>query len=536
MIRRQGPILTLVACALALFGAALLAAPAGAAMLVNPVTEAQNLRVSQEREAQFGSPSMLGQVAAATSAYQQQRLAVTDTDPGRQPNPNSCTTVVACSIDPRLEHWAAHGGIVRSVLFTARSGATLSGHVWATKAGPAHRPAILIINGSVIGYEQGYWYAAQALARDGYVVLTFDAQGEGMSDQFGAAPDQQEGAYAGTPVLGPQLGGSGLPFYDGGEDALNFLLSTPRHPYVPVPSRTTGTSHAGKQGARVKAKLDPAYDPLWKLINRKEIGVAGHSYGAEAASWLGQSDPRIKAVVAWDNLCVPVWPSPTELVALAQAQQNLQPLGFFGLPTDCFGAPAGPTPRLHAPALGLSSDYLLTPEPYTVVPDPDLKELGSLAYTKADVDTGEIVIRGGTHYEFGDVPTGAIPASRRGIDLVSWYTLAWFDRYLKGEASADARLLTTRWRDDGIAGSADPSHDPNVFSYHYRSRLDIHLAGGRTFDCEDLGVGCAGQVKPSADCGPASFSYLAVDTGESPVTCTPSGRLFARRKARRSNG
>jgi dienelactone hydrolase len=331
MIRRQGPILTLVACALVLLGAALPAAPAGAATLVNPVTEAQNLLVSQEREAQFDSPSMRVQVAAATSAYQEQRRAVTVTDPGRQPNPNSCTTVVACSIDPRLEHWAAHGGIVDSVLFTARSGATLSGHIWATKAGPAHRPAILIINGSVIGYEQGYWYAAQALARDGYVVLTFDAQGEGMSDQFGAAPDQQEGAYAGTPVLGPQLGGSGLPFYDGGEDALNFLLSTPKHPYVPVPSRTTGTSHAGKQAARVKAGLDPAYDPLWKLINRKEIGAAGHSYGAEAASWLGQSDPRIKAVVAWDNLCVPVWPSPTEVVALAQAQQNLQPLGFFGL-------------------------------------------------------------------------------------------------------------------------------------------------------------------------------------------------------------
>ncbi len=524
MIRRQGPILTLMACALGFLGAALAATPAGAAMLVNPVTEAQNLLVSQEREAQFDSPSMLAQVAAATSAYQKQRLAVTVSDPGREPDPNSCTTVVACTVDPRLEHWAAHGGIVDPVLFTARSGATLSGHVWATKAGPAHRPAILIINGSVIGYEQGYWYAAQALARDGYVVLTFDVQGEGMSDQFGAAPDQQEGAYAGTPVLDPQLGGSGLPFYDGGEDALNFLLSTPTHPYVPVPSRTTGTSHAGEQAARVKAGLDPAYDPLWSLISRAEIGVAGHSYGAEAASWLGQSDPRIRAVVAWDNLCVPIWPSPTEVVALAQAPQNLQPLGLFGLPTDCFGAPAGPSPQLHAPALGLSSDYLLTPEPYTIVPDPDLKELGSLAYTKADVDTGEIVIRGGTHYEFGDVPTGAIPAGRRGIDLVTWYTLAWFDRYLKDEASADARLLTTRWRDDEIGGSVDPSHDPNLFSYHYRSRLDIHLIGGGTFDCEELRAGCAEQVTPSADCGPASFSYLAVDTGESPVTCSLTRR------------
>jgi dienelactone hydrolase len=529
MIRRQGPIFA-VTCALAMLAACLWSALAGAATLVNPAAEAKNLLVSQEREAQFDSPSMVAQVAAATQAYQQQRLAITKTDPGRQPNPNACTTVAICVIDPRLEHWTEHGGIVDPVLFTARDGATLSGHVWATQAGPAKRPAILIINGSIIGYEQAYWYAAQALARDGYVVLTFDAQGEGMSDQFGQAPDQMEGAFAGTPVVGPQLGGSGLPFYDGGEDALDFLLSTPSHPYVPVPSRTTGTSHAAKQAARVKAGLDSAFDPLWNLIDPNEVGVAGHSYGAEAASWLGQSDPRIKAVVAWDNLCVPTWPSPTEMVALAGATQNLQPDGFFGLPTECFGAPAGPAPRLHAPALGLSSDYLLTPEPYTITPDPQNKELASLDYSKAGVDSGEIVIRGGTHYEFGDAPTGAVPATRRGIDLVTWYTLAWFDRYLKGEASADARLLTTRWRDDEIGGSVDPSHDPNLFSYHYDSRLDIHLVGGGVFDCEDLRAGCTGQVTPADDCGPASFSYLAVDTGEDPVTCSPAGAPLRRRR------
>src|ERR1700728_1037799 len=98
MTRRQGPILTLMACALVLLGAALSAAPAGATALVNPVTEAQNLLVSQEREAQFGSPSMLAQVAVATSDYQKQRLAVAASDPGRRPDPNSCTTVVACSV------------------------------------------------------------------------------------------------------------------------------------------------------------------------------------------------------------------------------------------------------------------------------------------------------------------------------------------------------------------------------------------------------------------------------------------------------
>jgi len=33
-----------------------------------------------------------------------------------------------------------------------------------------------------------------------------------------------------------------------------------------------------------------------------EIGLAGHSYGAAAVSYIGQWDPRVKAIVAWDNL------------------------------------------------------------------------------------------------------------------------------------------------------------------------------------------------------------------------------------------
>jgi dienelactone hydrolase len=506
------------------------AANARAAALVNPVAQADNLAVSQEREAQFGSPSFEAEMLAATSAYQRQRLHAIRADRGRHPNPNWCTTVGGCPIDPRLQNFAGEGGLVEPVVFTARSGATLSGHVWATKAGPAKRPGVAIINGSVVGYEQAYWYAAQALARDGYVVLTFDVQGEGMSDQFGASPDRLEGAFAGTPVLGPQLGGSGIPFYDGGEDAINFFLSTPSHRYEPVPSATTGTSHAAKQNLRVKQRFDNAYNPLWKLLDPSEIGVAGHSYGAEAASWIGQADPRVKALVAWDNLCVPTSPSPTEVLAIASAPINTSAGGLFGLPTECFGAPAGPAPRITKPGLGISSDYLLTPEPYTVTPNPKAKEQASLDYTTAGVDSGQIVIRGGTHFEFGDVPTGAIPASRRGIDLATWYTLAWFDRYLKGEPSADQRLLSTRWRADEVAGEVDPSHDPSLYSYLYDSRLDIHLTNGQASDCEQLAGACPGQVAPAGDCGPTDFGYLPVDLGQAPPVACSSSRTSARRR------
>jgi dienelactone hydrolase len=510
--------------------------PAAArATLVNPVAQAQNLLVSQEREAQFDTPSMIAAVASATAKYQLQLQEIPLKDPGRSPQPNPCTTIVACPIDPRLQDFASQGGIVDPVLYTNRAGATISGHLWATVAGPAKRPGIVIINGSIVGNEEFYWYAAQALARAGFVVMTFDPQGEGLSDQFGQAPDQDEEAFAGTPVLGPQLGGNGLAFYDGGEDALDFLLSTPSSPYIPVPSRTTGTSHAAKQRERVAAGLDSSYDPLWEMLDRNEIGIAGHSYGAEAASYLAQEDPRIKAVVAWDNLCLPVQPSPTEALAIATDPLNLQNAGLFRLPPDCFGAPPGPAPKITKPALGISSDYLLAPEPYLNTPDPQGKEVASLTYSKAGVDSGEIVIRGGTHYEFNDTPLGVIPASLRGIDLTTWYTVAWFKKYLQHDPNADAMLLTTRWRDDTLGGAVDPSHDPNLFSYLYLSRLDIHLSGGGIFDCENLRQGCPGQTTPSADCGPPSYSMVAVDTGTTPgdtcappatPTCAlPSGRL-----------
>ncbi len=513
---------------LAVMLAALVAVPARAA-LVNPVAQAQNLLVSQERQAEYDSPAEVTAMLSATSAYDEQLDTITLKDPARDPNPNFCTLQV-CPIDPALNHFVAHGGIVDPVLYTNRAGATISGHVWATVKGPAKRPGIVIVNGSIVGYEQAYWYLAQALAQDGYVVLTFDAEGEGQSDQFGQTPDQTEEAFAGTPVIGPDFGGNGLAFYDGGEDAVNFLLSTPSAPYVPVPSRSTDTSHKAKQLSRVAAGLDSGYDPLWKLLNRNEIGITGHSYGAEAASYLGQSDPRIKAVVALDNLCTPVSPSPTEALAILDAPGNNQ--GLFELPPECFGAPPGPAPAVTKPALGISSDYLLTPEPYVEAPDPQAKEEASLAASKAGVDSGEIIIRGGTHLDFTDLPTGLIPATLRGIDMVSWYTTAWFDKYLKHEQSANARLLSGRWRDDAAAGAVDPSHDPDLFSYLYLSRLEIHLSHGRVFDCENLRNGCSGQTTARSDCGPASYSFLAVDTAQ--VVADTCPRRAARRARTRS--
>ena len=88
------------------------------------------------------------------------------------------------------------------VLFTARDGATLSGTVWATRSGPAKRPGIVITTGSVQAPETLYWGLAATLAKHGYVVLTYDVQGQGRSDTFGDGAGQAGGsARAGRPAL-----------------------------------------------------------------------------------------------------------------------------------------------------------------------------------------------------------------------------------------------------------------------------------------------------------------------------------------------
>jgi dienelactone hydrolase len=456
-------------------------ATAASAAAFDPASEAKNFSKIRERAAIYTAPAAQVQLRRVGT---QNELAATQAqlaDPERAFFATLCARGEdGCAGEFRLYDWEAKGyGLVEPVLFTARNGATLSGHVWATKAGPAQRPGVVITNGSVQADEQMYWYAAQALAKAGYVVLTFDPQGQGQSDVPGEGADAQEGMPAQS---------DGRPFFDGTEDALQFFFSSAADPYVPLPSCETGTSHAAKQQRRVAAGLDAAYNPFASLLDPDRVGVAGHSYGAAGVSYVGQWDPRVKAIVAWDNL------------GPAEPGSGNGSLGEKGCPAD----PDARRPvALTKPALGMSADYGIVPTPNTSDPDPEGKSAESLAYSRAGVDTGELVIRGGTHLDFSFIPNPGFGATLRGADMIAWYTTAWFDKYVKGDPTADARLLTTRWRDDAQEGAVDPGGDGNMFSFYYRSRLDID-----GFACEDLRAGCPGMAPD----GGGEYSYLDLAT------------------------
>ncbi len=381
-----------------------------------------------------------------------------------------------CAGDVRLYDWGANGfGTVQPILFTARNGSTISGHVWATKAGPAKRPGVVITNGSVQAPEELYWFAAQTLAKAGYVVMTWDPQGQGYSDTFGEGVDRQDGFPS----------QSGRPFFDGTEDALDFFFSAPESLYRPRRSCTTGTDHTVKHAARVGDGRNSAFNPFHALLDPSRVGVVGQSLGAGAVSYVGQLDPRVRAIVAMDNLSAPT----------------------SGPECTAFPATRPANPPLTKPALGLTNDYSLFAPPFTQLPDKKAKSTASSKLSTLGVDTGAIVVRGGTHFEGAFIPNPGFGSTLRGNDLYAWYIKAWFDRYVMERDDADAPLLTDRWRKDPLAAAVDGAGDGNQFSQYFFSRMDVRRRDdGTRVTCENLRDGCASITADGR--APADFDFL----------------------------
>jgi dienelactone hydrolase len=448
-------------------GAALVLAPTAHAF--DPVLETKNFAKILERQVHVTlTPDFQARMIQQEVEGPLELAEILAGDPERNPLSLCATRQGECVGDVRYYEWEESGaGKVREILWTSRSGATISGRVWATDSGPAKRPGIVITTGSVQAPETLYWPIAATLAKHGYVVLTYDVQGQGRSDTFGAAPDQQEN----FPFQQP----SG--FVDGTEDALDFLLSTRERPYVPRRSCTSGTSHASKQNRRVDEGLNAPFNPFWRLVDRSRIGLAGHSLGARAVSFVGQRDRRVDALVAWDNLGLPTKPS------------------------ECASAPGTRTGAAIAkPALGISNDYGIVQTPFLDDPDPEEKNAAFHAYRDAGVDSMELVIRGGSHEESAFIPGRVAPvplgsATLRGQELIGWYTTAWLDKYVKCrttrcEARADRRLTTGRWRDDEPGQAVDLNGDGNLFSFYFRSRMNVAAARGGRLVCGSLRAGC----------------------------------------------
>ena len=345
----------------------------------------------------------------------------------------------------------------RRVHFLSRTGAKLQGHIWGAE-GRGRRPGVVITPGSIQGSDQMYWWAAHALVRAGYTVMTFDAQGQGQSETFGHAPGSAAPTRDGVPFQQEPN------FVNGTVDALRFFLSTPSDPYVP-----TGWSKKDVAAAR-NASEDERLDwrnPGHARLNRDHLGIAGHSLGARAVSVVQQCSDRgtawrkvaacngqsfpIKAVVGWDGL----------------RSEGVVPV----------------VPGMDQRADG----YFLSPTPAPRAPDPK-DALGTYqAWRKAGLDTHLTVVRAGTHLEWSHVPYHG-PATRYGDDLAAFYTVAWMDRFVAPTKSVNRdgfRALTK-----GLSGRPKNPWSANHLSVRRFSAMTLRTPGAErgkpAFDVIDL--------------------------------------------------
>jgi dienelactone hydrolase len=393
--------------------------------------------------------------------------------------------------------WAGKRGLMEKVEYTNRYGALITGDVFAPlpgardpytgKALRAPFPGVVITTGSIQGSERMYWWLAQDLAERGYVVMTYDVQGQGRSETFGHTGPEADLPYcslADPTQPGEDSPCAGVPFQQtsnfvyGTEDAIDFFLSTPSRP---APNKHRGSADVNR------------FNPFWKLFDRSRdrhtatpgrttrLGIVGHSLGATAVSYVQAVDKRVEAVVALDKLS-----SSPGFAALGKMRPVVPSMGIqseygFNVYPYVFSHGSSIAPQPGSPAEG---------------PDPKREEkTGYDAWSKAGVDTMTVVPRASTHLEYTDI-SWVLPASRYGQDVASHYSQAWLDKYLKHDRSADTQLLakTFRYLEPVDVGVWKPVtlHRAQRLSFYYCSGLSFHsdVTGHRINDDDLAGVGC----------------------------------------------
>jgi dienelactone hydrolase len=284
---------------------------------------------------------------------------------------------------------------------------------------PPPYPGVVIMHGGAANHEMYLW-AAEGLAEAGYMVV---------SANIGRTDDSH---------------------YETTKAALDWLLSA-------------DNPHAGD-------------------LDRRRIGLAGHSAGGVAVSRLGQEDRRVSAIVSWDRAQSTAMPGDLALRT---------PALFFAADFNCQRVP------------------VCLPERRETRPDPlgpGTKDEDFRRLRAAGVDTMKVALRAATHLDFTEFPQAN--GSRYGVATTFYFTRAWFDRYLgrSGRQRNDAlRRLTAARFDDSAdrhnisGGRWDPVTRANLpariagqpvvdrLSFHFRS--GYWLAGGR-LACEDVRAGC----------------------------------------------
>jgi hypothetical protein len=140
--------------------------------------------------------------------------------------------------------------------------------------------------------------------------------------------------------------------------------------------------------------------------------------------------------------------------------------------------------RMHAPALTTTNDYEFNIQSAFTVPNPNGSTNGGglngtsgyLNLIHHGVDSEIISIRNGTHLTYSYIPY-VLPANEIGERVAFYYTLAWFDEYLRHGRDALLPAWDTAYRRLTSLGTFDQSADYND-NTRYRHAGDVSFGAG----------------------------------------------------------
>jgi dienelactone hydrolase len=405
--------------------------------------------------------------------------------------------------DPYRLDWGATRGESLAVSWRNRYGVDISGHLWAPRtpwtdpvtgrAGSGPFPAVVVVNGAG-AIEEAYWGLAQSLAESGYVVLTFNPQCIAPSgcdpeprfcDPSGWWREQEMGLRENGRCAGQAAATNRTPDEQAAEDVAFGVFAAGCIAHGECDNRVVEERYRDDQAIYALGAIDAvtwllSADNPWRArVDQRRIAAAGHSMGAHGAAVAANGDPlrRFSAAVSWDGYGLSAEQVPPRVPTMFQRADHAE-YGTKLAPPDIDG-----TPRRN-----------------------------TLAFAAAGVDTAHVALAASTHQEWAYTPlygpaiAGQFTASRHGERVALYYTLAWFDRYVKGRDAAmpaTARLFADAFDTSADVssigqGAWDPVQRRNL-PYMIDQRLVAdHLsfyhpsfARLRERSCDDLRVGCA---------------------------------------------
>lgn len=312
-------------------------------------------------------------------------------------------------------------GVVREVRIVNARGFVLDATIWipgeALRRSCAHvglpacarpdnvrpgQPSVVFNNGLASRQDHYYWYAT-ALARAGYVVLTFDPTGQGESE--GTMQD-----------LLASVGGCNGSCLDA-QDVLRWWAGESIRPLDAGQTRPFGTF---KDPAYLDQGGDNVRNPYLRVLDPRRRSISGNSLGAGATvSYLNAMTDG----AGYDGRPVPPVAAAVPLSIPGETRVSA-PVPTLMVTGDLDGIP------LVAPAVlgqGWADDHQ--------------RMFSALRRQAPARAVGVVVIEGGMHTDHVD--QAFIPSTTWGIAVTERYAISWLDCHVRGQRSACRSVLQT---------------------------------------------------------------------------------------------